>query len=72
MGIGYPEKYGGSGGGAIEQMITFEELARVCAATAVVIIASNELTGHPIYVHGNEEQRQQYLAPLLRGEDVIS
>ena len=70
MGIGYPEKYGGSGGGAIEQVITFEEVARVCAATAVVIIASNELTGHPIYVHGNEEQRQQYLAPLLRGEKL--
>jgi butyryl-CoA dehydrogenase len=68
MGIGYPEKYGGSGGGAIEQVITFEEVARVCAATAVVIIASNELAGHPIYVHGNEEQRQQYLMPLLRGE----
>ncbi|HEY40427.1 MAG TPA: acyl-CoA dehydrogenase [Dehalococcoidia bacterium] len=70
MGIGYPEKYGGSGGGAIEQVITFEEVARVCAATAVVIIASNELTGHPIYMHGNEEQRQQYLAPLLRGEKL--
>jgi butyryl-CoA dehydrogenase len=70
MGIGYPEKYGGSGGGAIEQVITFEEVARVCAATAVVIIASNELAGHPIYVHGNEEQRQQYLTPLLRGEKL--
>ncbi len=69
-GVGYPEKYGGSGGGAVEQVITFEELARVCAATAVVIIASNELTGHPIYRHGSEEQRQQYLAPLLRGEKL--
>ncbi len=69
-GVGYPEKYGGSGGGAVEQVITFEELARVCAATAVVIIASNELTGHPIYMHGSEEQRQQYLAPLLRGEKL--
>jgi butyryl-CoA dehydrogenase len=69
-GVGYPEKYGGSGGGAIEQVIVFEEMARVCAATAVVIIASNELTGHPIYQHGNEEQRQQYLAPLLRGEKL--
>ena len=69
-GIGYPDKYGGSGGGAVEQAITFEEVARVCAATAVVIIASNELTGHPIYVHGNEEQRQRYLAPLLRGDKL--
>lgn len=69
-GIGYPEKYGGSGGGAIEQVITFEEVARVCAATAVVIIASNELTGHPIYVHGNDEQRQRYLTPLLKGEKL--
>ncbi len=70
LGIGYPEKYGGGGGGAIEQVITFEEVARVCAATAVVIIASNELTGHPIYGHGNEEQRQQYLVPLLKGEKL--
>jgi butyryl-CoA dehydrogenase len=69
-GIGYPEEYGGSGGGTVEQAIVFEELARVCAATAVVIIASNELTGHPIYMHGNEEQRQQYLTPLLRGEKL--
>lgn len=69
-GIGYPEHYSGSGGGAVEQVITFEEVARVCAATAVVIIASNELTGHPIYIHGNEEQRQQYLTPLLRGEKL--
>jgi butyryl-CoA dehydrogenase len=70
MGIGYPEKYGGSGGGAIEQVIAFEELSRVCAATAVVIIASNELTGYPIYVHSNEAQRQRYLVPLLRGEKL--
>ena len=69
-GIGYPEEYGGSGGGAVEQAIVFEELARGCAATAVVIIASNELTGHPIYVHGNEEQQQQYLVPLLKGEKL--
>ena len=70
MGIGYPEKYDGSGGGAIEQVIAFEELSRVCAATAVVIIASNELAGYPIYVHSNEAQRQRYLVPLLRGEKL--
>jgi butyryl-CoA dehydrogenase len=70
LGIGYPDKYGGGGGGAIEQVITFEEVARVCAATAVVIIASNELTGHPIYMHGNEKQRQQYLVSLLKGEKL--
>ena len=32
MGTSYPEKYGGSGGGAVEQAIIFEEIARVCAA----------------------------------------
>jgi len=70
MGTGYPEEYGGSGGGAVEQAIIFEEVARVCAATSVILIVTNELAGYPLYAHGTEEQKQRYLAPLLKGETL--
>jgi len=70
MGIGYPEEHGGGGGGAIEQVIVFEELARVCAATSVILIVTNELAAFPLYSHGTEEQKERYLVPLLKGDTL--
>ncbi|MDD5287651.1 MAG: acyl-CoA dehydrogenase [Dehalococcoidales bacterium] len=70
MGTGYPEKYGGSGGSAIEQAIVFEELARVCASTSIILVATNELGAYPIYEFGNEGQKHKYLTPLMKGEKI--
>lgn len=70
MGIGYPEEYGGGGGGAIEQTILGEELARVCASTSLIIQVTNGLAAHPLYTFGNEEQKKQFLIPLLKGEKL--
>lgn len=70
MGAGIPERYSGSGGGAIEQAIVFEELARSCAATSVILIVSNELAAWPILQHGTEEQKLKYLVPLAKGEKL--
>lgn len=70
MGVGYPEKYGGSGGGAVEQVLMFEELARVCAATSVILIVTNELTSGSIYNNATESQKQKFLLPLLKGEKL--
>jgi butyryl-CoA dehydrogenase len=69
-GTGYPEQYGGSGGGAIEQAIVFEEIARACASTSVILIVTNELASYPIYTFGTEEQKKKYLTPLLKGEKL--
>ncbi len=69
-GVGYPEEYGGSGGGTAEQAIAFEEVARVCAATSVILMVTNELAAYPVHVHGTEEQKQKYLVPMLKGQSV--
>jgi len=53
-----------------EQAIVFEELARACAATSVIFVATNELAAYPLYAYGTEEQKQQYLVPLLKGDKL--
>jgi len=70
FGIGFPEKYGGSGGGAMEKVIVNEELCRVCVSTNVAINASMGLAGYPIYKYGSEEQRQRFVVPIAKGEKM--
>jgi len=67
-GVGFPEEYGGSGGGAIELCLVIEEISRVCAATSAIILASSGLAGVPIYLHGNEEQKKRFVHPIASGE----
>jgi butyryl-CoA dehydrogenase len=70
FGIGFPEQYGGSGGGAVEKAILNEELSRVCASTNTAIGVSMGLAGFPLYKYGNEEQRQRFVAPVAKGEKL--
>jgi butyryl-CoA dehydrogenase len=70
MGIPWPEEYGGIGSDYLAYCITVEELARVCASTAVTLSAHTSLAGWPIYTFGTEEQKQKYLKPLALGEKL--
>ncbi|MBA7704075.1 Acyl-CoA dehydrogenase, short-chain specific [subsurface metagenome] len=70
MGIPFPEKYGGSGGSAIDTVITVEEISRVCASVGVILVVTALDSGYPIYRAGNEEQRQRFLVPIAKGEKI--
>jgi butyryl-CoA dehydrogenase len=70
QGTGYPEQWGGSGGGTVEQTIVFEEIARVDAAASVILIVTNELGFFPIWEYGTEEQKKKYATPLLQGKTL--
>ena len=70
FGITFPEKYGGGGGGKMEEILITEELCRVCAAVGTIFLASTGLAGYPLYKYSNEEQRQRFVAPLARGEKL--
>lgn len=69
-GIVFPEEYGGAGADYISYAIAVEELSRVCASTGVTLSAHLSLCANPIYLFGNEEQKQQFLAPLAKGEKL--
>lgn len=70
LGIPFPTKYGGAGGDEVSYAITVEELARVCASTAVIVSAHTSLCCWPIYAYGTEEQKMKYLPDLLKGRKL--
>ncbi len=68
FGIPFPEEYGGMGGDFTTLCIAIEELARVDSSMAITLEAGVGLGAMPIYLFGSEEQKQQWLVPLARGE----
>jgi len=70
LGIPYPEKYGGAGLDYVTYSTIIREIARVCASTAMTVVAHSTLTAYPIFSYGGEEQKQKYLKPLLAGENI--
>lgn len=69
-GIPWPEEYGGIGSDYLAYVIAVEELARVCASTAVTLSAHTSLAGWPVYKFGTEEQKQKYLRPMAEGKKI--
>jgi acyl-CoA dehydrogenase len=64
MNVHIPEEYGGLGLPGFEGMLVGEELSWGCSGIAVSIVA-NTLGAGPVLLSGSEEQRQQWLPPLL-------
>jgi alkylation response protein AidB-like acyl-CoA dehydrogenase len=70
MGIQLPERYGGSGMSAIDYCICIEELARVDPSVALSVAAHNGLCTAHLFMFGSEAQRERYVVPLARGEQI--
>jgi len=70
LGIQFPEQYGGAAMSAIDYCICIEEIARVDPSVALSVAAHNGLCSSHIFLFGNEDQKQQYLTPLARGEKI--
>jgi acyl-CoA dehydrogenase len=59
-----PEEYGGLGLPGFEGMLIGEELSWGCAGMAVSIVA-NTLGAAPVLLSGSEDQKREWLPPLL-------
>jgi alkylation response protein AidB-like acyl-CoA dehydrogenase len=68
MGIIFPEEYGGAGMGYIEYATIIEELARVDPSIGLSMAAHNSLCSGHIYIAANDQQKEKYLTPLVKGE----
>jgi len=70
LGIPYPKQYGGADFDYVTYSEVIREIAKVCASTAMTLIAHSTLTANPIYCYGSEEQKLRYLKPLVSGEKI--
>jgi butyryl-CoA dehydrogenase len=68
MGIIVPEEYGGVHLGSFCLVLALEEIAAVCASTAVTMSVHNSLTNWAILQYGSEETRKRYLPRLASAE----
>lgn len=69
-GIPFSEEYGGAGAGYLSYIIALEELAKVCASTALTLSVHISLGTFPIYSFGTDQQKKKYVLSLTKGEKI--
>jgi len=70
LGITIPEQYGGGGMGHTAFATLVEEIAAVCASTAVIIDVHTSVGMEPILNFGSEAQKQRWLPGLASGDTI--
>ena len=68
-GITWPTEYGGRGGTPMHQVIFNQEQAAFDVETGVFMVGIG-MVGPTLIAHGTAGQKERYLDPLLRGEEI--
>ena len=68
LGATLPEQYGGSNLGYVSYGLICQELERGDSGLRSFVSVQSSLCMYPIYAYGSEEQRQQWLPAMARGE----
>jgi citronellyl-CoA dehydrogenase len=72
LGLAYPEEYGGGGGDYLCNIVLAEEMTRSgSGGLAMAIAVQTDMAVPPLYKFGNEEQKQKYLVPAIKGEMIF-
>ena len=66
-GITWPAEHGGRGGTSVQQLIFNQELSGYDVPSGVFAQGIG-MAGPTLIVHGTDEQKQQHLRPMLRGD----
>ncbi len=70
MGMLVDPKYGGGGMDNISYVLALEEIAKMDAATAVIMAVHNSLPCYGIETYGTQEQKDKFLPSLVSGEKI--
>jgi alkylation response protein AidB-like acyl-CoA dehydrogenase len=71
FGVYIEEKYGGTGGGTMELVLTTEELSKACGGISLAL-AATALGAYPIILFGRDEQKQKYLPDIAKGKKLAA
>ncbi|MFZ0168016.1 MAG: acyl-CoA dehydrogenase family protein [Candidatus Dormiibacterota bacterium] len=69
--IAFTPEYGGLSGSALTLAIAVEEIAKVCA-TSALLLAVQGLGGYPILLGGSDEQKREFLPELASGNMIAA
>jgi len=72
MGIPIPDEYGGGGADTVSYAIAIEELTRIDSSVAITVAAHTSLGTMPIYLFGNDAQREEWLPQLASGQKLAA
>jgi alkylation response protein AidB-like acyl-CoA dehydrogenase len=73
LGLRYPEAYGGSGLDYYSALVLAEEMSRAGnAGIGMAIAVHAEMATPPVFKFGTEEQRQRFLIPAIKGEQIAA
>ncbi|HEX6482081.1 MAG TPA: acyl-CoA dehydrogenase family protein, partial [Ktedonobacteraceae bacterium] len=70
LGLPFPEEYGGAGGDFLSYCLAIEEISRGDVSVGITMEAHTSLGSTPFYLFGSKAQKEQYLIPLARGEQL--
>jgi len=70
MGLAFPDKYNGGDMNFLDLAVLLEEMGRACLPGP--FFSTVILGGLPILDFGSEEQKQEYLPKLIRGEKIFT
>ncbi|MFR3144099.1 MAG: acyl-CoA dehydrogenase family protein [Eubacterium callanderi] len=68
IGLPYPKEYGGQGGDYLDYAIAVEEIAKVDGSVAISYSVSTSLYGGSVSNAASEEQKREFLPPVLSGQ----
>ncbi len=70
MGVCVPEAYGGAGADFLSYILVLEELSRADAGIGVTVAVHTSAATLPILAFGTDEQKERFVPPLARGEQI--
>ncbi|MFZ5631510.1 MAG: acyl-CoA dehydrogenase family protein [Bacillota bacterium] len=71
LGLKFPEEYAGQGVDLFSAAVFLEEMGYAALGSLVASVgAHSEVALPPVYKYGNEEQKQRYLVPGIKGEKI--
>jgi len=70
LGLPFPEQYGGAGADFLSYCLAIEEISCGDVSVGITMEAHTSLGASPFYFFGSEAQKERFLTPLARGEQL--
>ena len=70
MGMLVDPQYDGTGFDTVSYVLALEEISKVDSSVAVIISVNNSLVAYGLEKYGTEEQKEKFLKPLARGDQI--